>query len=351
WAGSCWYYLRFIDPQNSERFCDPELEKAWMPVDLYVGGAEHAVLHLLYARFWHKLLFDLGHVSTEEPFAHLFNQGMLNAPAFRDQRGVLVPVDEVTEKDDGSVVRNSDGEVLERINAKMSKSLRNVITPDDVIAEYGADTLRMYLMFMAPLDHQRFWDPKAISGIHRFLRRSWALITDNADTGCRDFASEESDEATRAIHKAIKGVTADYNALALNTAIAKLMEAINELSGQPISRETARRYVLLLAPLAPHLCEELWSRMGYADTLAYEDWPEYDEAVLTEDSVTVIIQVLGKKRGQLQVAREVDDATLQELVVQAQSGSNYEVNGNDRFIVVRDKKDQTPKLVNVIAKR
>jgi leucyl-tRNA synthetase len=351
WAGSCWYYLRFIDPRNSERFCDPELERAWMPVDLYVGGAEHAVLHLLYARFWHKLLFDLGHVSTAEPFQHLYNQGMLNAPAFRNARGVLVPVDEVTEQDDGTAIRTLTGDVLERINAKMSKSLRNVVTPDEVIEEYGADTLRLYLMFMGPLDNQRFWDPKAISGIHRFLRRSWTLITGNADQGCREFVADEPEACTKSIHRAVKGVTADYESFSLNTAIAKLMEAINELQGQAMSRASAEKYVLLLAPLAPHLAEELWRRLGREDTLAYESWPEYDEAVLTEDSVTVIIQVLGKKRGQFEAARDADDATLQNLVIGVQQGSNYEVDDNDRFIVIRDKKDQSPKLVNVIAKR
>jgi leucyl-tRNA synthetase len=351
WAGSCWYYLRFIDPHNRERFCDPQLERAWMPVDLYVGGAEHAVLHLLYARFWHKLLFDLGHVSTEEPFQHLYNQGMLHAPAFRDARGVLVPVDEVTEAEDGTAIRSSTGDVLERINAKMSKSLRNVVTPDEVIEEYGADTLRLYLMFMGPLDNKRFWDPQAISGIHRFLRRSWTLITGNADQGCRDFVADEPEASTKSIHRAVRGVTADYESLSLNTAIAKLMEAINELHGQPMSRESAEKYVLLLAPLAPHLAEELWQRLGHAATLAYETWPGYDEAVLTEDSVTVIIQVLGKKRGQFEAARDADDATLQDLVIEVQQGSNYEVDGGDRFIVVRDKKDQSPKLVNVIAKR
>jgi len=351
WAGSCWYYLRFIDPHNGERFCDPQLERAWMPVDLYVGGAEHAVLHLLYARFWHKLLFDLGHVSTEEPFQHLYNQGMLHAPAFRDARGVLVPVDEVTEQEDGTAIRTSNGDVLERINAKMSKSLRNVVTPDEVIAEYGADTLRLYLMFMGPLDNKRFWDPQAISGIYRFLRRSWTLITGNADEGCREFVDDEPETTTRSIHRAVRGVTADYESLSLNTAIAKLMEAINELHDQPISHESAGKYVLLLAPLAPHLAEELWRRLGHTDTLAYETWPAYDEAVLTESSVTVIIQVLGKKRGQFEAARDADDATLQNLVIEAQQGSNYEVNGHDRFIVVRDKKDQSPKLVNVIAKR
>jgi leucyl-tRNA synthetase len=351
WAGSCWYYLRFIDPHNDAVFCDPELEKAWMPVDLYVGGAEHAVLHLLYARFWHKLLYDLGHVSTAEPFQHLYNQGMLHAPAFRDQRGALVPVDEVTENEDGTAVRTADGAPLERIVAKMSKSLRNVVTPDEIIDEYGADTLRLYLMFMGPLDKERHWDSQAISGIYRFLRRSWTLVTENRDEGCREFVDQEPEAVTKALHRAIKGVTQDCDELALNTAIAKLMEAINELSGQPISRSTAETFTLLLAPLAPHLAEELWHRLGHENALAHEAWPVWDEALLTEDSVTVIIQVLGRKRGQVEAPRDTDDARLQELVIEAQQGSNFEVEATDRFIVVRDKQDQSPKLVNVIAKR
>lgn len=352
WAGSCWYYLRFIDPHNTERFCDPELERAWMPVDFYVGGAEHAVLHLLYARFWHKVLFDLGHVSCAEPFQRLFNQGMLNAPAYKDARGALVPVDEVTHREDGIAVRTSSGEALEKINAKMSKSLRNVITPDSVIEEYGADTLRLYLMFMGPLDNQRMWDPQAISGIHRFLRRSWTLITDNADTGTRAFVHEgdEPVACVKAIHRATKGVTEDFEQLGLNTAIAKLMECLNELSGQPISRTTAETYTRLLAPLAPHVGEELWRRLGHDVTIGYVEWPAWDEQVLVESEVEVVIQVKGRRRGAVVTARDTQDGPLKSLVVAAMAGTSFEVAASDKFIVVRDKSDGTPKLVNVITR-
>ncbi len=352
WAGSCWYYLRFIDPHNTERFCDPELERAWMPVDFYVGGAEHAVLHLLYARFWHKVLFDLGHVSCAEPFQRLFNQGMLNAPAYKDARGALVPVDEVTHREDGTAVRTSSGEALEKINAKMSKSLRNVITPDSVIEEYGADTLRLYLMFMGPLDNQRMWDPQAISGIHRFLRRSWTLITENADAGTRAFVPEEDEPVAcvKAIHRATKGVTEDFEHLGLNTAIAKLMECLNELSGQPISRTTAETYTKLLAPLAPHLGEELWRRLGHDETIGYVEWPTWDEQVLVESEVEVVIQVKGRRRGAVVTARDTQDEPLKSLVVAAMAGTSFEVAASDKFIVVRDKSDGTPKLVNVITR-
>ena len=351
WAGSCWYYLRFIDPHNTGRFCDPELERAWMPVDLYVGGAEHAVLHLLYARFWHKVLYDLGHVSTAEPFQRLFNQGMLVAPAYKDARGALVPVDEVTEREDGTAVRDADGAPVERIIAKMSKSLRNVVTPDDVIAEYGADTLRLYLMFMGPLDKERVWDPKAISGIHRFLRRSWTLITDNADDGTRDFVDDEPVEVTKAIHRTTKAVTEDLQALSFNTAIAKLMECLNDVVGQPMAKTSAETYALLLAPLAPHLAEELWRRLGHEGTLAHENWPTWDEALLEESTVEVVIQVNGKKRGQVSAPRDATDDVLKLRVVEEMAGTNFEVGLDDRFIVVRAKNDGTPKLVNVIVKR
>jgi leucyl-tRNA synthetase len=352
WAGSCWYYLRFIDPRNERAFCDPELERAWMPVDLYVGGAEHAVLHLLYARFWHKVLFDLGHVSTREPFQKLFNQGMINAYAFKDSRGALVAVDEVEEREDGSAVRHGSGEPLERIVAKMSKSLRNVVNPDDVIAEYGADTLRLYLMFMGPLESSRIWQPEAISGVHRFLRRAWTLLTENRDVGARDFvaSAEEPPASRKAIHLAVREVTRDLEQMGFNTAISRMMECVNTLMGRPFSRETAERFVLLLAPFAPHLAEELWHRLGHVESLAYQSWPSWDESVLSESTVEVVIQVRGKKRGTVEVSVDADDPTLHRAVIETMEGTNFPVRPEDRFIVVRQE-ENVPKLVNVIAKR
>jgi leucyl-tRNA synthetase len=206
WAGSCWYYLRFIDPKNETCLCDPELEKKWMPVDLYVGGAEHAVLHLLYSRFWHKVLFDLGLVSTSEPFGRLFNQGMIQAQAYKDRRGALIPVDQVEVKPDGSAVLTKSGDALERNTPKMSKSLKNVVTPDEIVEEYSADTLRMYEMFMGPLESSRVWDPKAIAGNYRFLKRAWALVTANRDEGVRDVIpmKQQSPAANKSLSKMLK---------------------------------------------------------------------------------------------------------------------------------------------------
>jgi leucyl-tRNA synthetase len=262
-------------------------------------------------------------------------------------------VDEVEERSDGKAVRTSDGAELERITAKMSKSLRNVVTPDEVVSEYGADTLRMYLMFMGPLESQRIWDAQAINGVYRFLKRSWTLVTDNRDEGVRDLvdAATEPEVCVKAIHRATKGVTEDLEMLSLNTAISKLMECLNDLVGQPISRDTAERYVKLLAPFAAHLAEELWQRLGHAQTLAYEAWPTWDETVLEESNVEVVIQVNGKKRGSVQAARDAADEILRDKIVAEMAGSNFAVSHDDRFIVVRQKNDGVPKLVNVIAQR
>ncbi len=350
WAGSCWYYLRFVDPHNEKTFCDPLLEKEWMPVDLYVGGAEHAVLHLLYARFWHKVLHDLGHVSTNEPFQRLFNQGMINAHAYKDERGALVPVDEVEVDGNGLATRISDGAKLQQIIAKMSKSLRNVINPDEVIAQYGADTLRLYLMFMGPLESSRIWDDQAISGVYRFLKRSWTLITENRDQGVREFvdSGDEARESLRAIHGAIVEVTRDLDTLSFNTAISHLMECLNALSGQAFSKQTAEYFTLLLAPLAPHLAEELWRRLGHDASLAYEHWPVADEKALAEDTTLVVIQVRGKKRAIVEVDKKIAEDELKAAVVGVMADTNFPVAVEDRFIVVRDKKSGEPRLVNVI---
>lgn len=346
WAGSCWYYLRFIDPHNSERAWDPELEKAWMPVDLYVGGAEHAVLHLLYARFWHKVLFDLGYVSTREPFQQLFNQGMIQSHAFKDQRGALVPIDEVEEKD-GAFLRTGTGEQLERVIAKMSKSLKNVINPDDVIEEYGADTLRVYLMFMGPLDAARVWDSNAINGSHRFLKRAYGLVAGRDGFIAED---QESDAVRRAVHRLVKKVTEDMEALSYNTSIAAMMEFLNEVGSSPISRETAERFVKVLAPFAPHLGEELWSLLGHSSSVAHAEWPTYEERFLQAASVTVVVQVRGKKRALIEVAPDIGASALQDEVIRALAGSEFAVSDADRFITVTQPGTSIPRLVNVIPK-
>ncbi|NBW40823.1 leucine--tRNA ligase [bacterium] len=350
WAGSCWYYLRFIDPDNAEAPWAPELEKEWMNVDLYVGGAEHAVLHLLYARFWHKVLYDLGFVSTVEPFQKLFNQGMIQAHAYKDSRGALVPVDQVEDDAQGHPIKKDSGEQLERIIAKMSKSLRNVVNPDEIIEEYGADTLRMYLMFMGPLDQSKVWDSQAITGTARFLRRAWSFVTGSSEEPLRPFVTneEESEDVKKSLHRCIKKVGEDAEELRFNTAISALMECLNELISSQVSKETAENFLKLLAPFAPHVSEELWERLGHTSSIAYADWPQYDEKYLQENKVTVVIQVNGKKRGLIDVPLDTGDETLKQLSMEAMSNTQHPLSAEDKFIFVRNKNDQSPKLVNVI---
>lgn len=352
WAGSCWYYLRFIDPHNSTAAWDPELEKGWMPVDLYIGGAEHAVLHLLYARFWHKILFDLGLVSTREPFKRLFNQGMIQAYAYKNRRGALVPADEVDEKDDGSAVHTKTGDKLERIVAKMSKSLRNVVNLDDIVNQYGADTLRMYLMFAGPLDTGRVWDPKAITGNYRFLKKAWTFVTDNRDAGIRDVvaADKESEVARKALHRVVKKVTSDIESLSFNTAISAMMEFLNTAGGENVSRETLERFTLILSPFAPHVAEEMWERLGHTKSLAYETWPPYDEKLLEEETVVVVIQINGKKRALVEVPADIEQQALNAAVVEKMKGTDYKVSADDRFITVFRSGTAIPRLVNVLTK-
>ncbi len=350
WAGSCWYYLRFIDPKNSKRAWDPELEKAWMPVDLYVGGAEHAVLHLLYARFWHKVLFDLGFVSTREPFHKLFNQGMIQAFAFKNQRNALVPVDQVEELPDGSARVKETGEVLTRIIAKMSKSLRNVVTLDEIVEKFGADTFRVYLMFMGPLDTSRVWDTQAIIGSNRFLRKAWAFVTGNRESGLRDLIDQKSEsrDLAREVNRLIKKITADIETLNLNTCISSMMEFLNSVADEKVSKQTLEKFVLMLSPFAPHIAEELWQMLGHKQSLAYEVWPTFDEAALQEDSVKVVVQVNGKKRALVEVPVGTDETALKKAVITQMAGTDYKVTEHDRFITVFAQGTSQPKLVNVI---
>ncbi len=350
WAGSCWYYLRFIDPKNSEAGWSPELEKAWMPVDLYVGGAEHAVLHLLYSRFWHKVLFDLGYVSTVEPFKRLFNQGMIQSYAYRDARGVLVPADQVIEDESGVCKKVGSEEVVEKIIAKMSKSLKNVINPTDIINQYGADTLRLYLMFMGPVEASKPWDTKAITGTYRFLRKAWSLVVNptSGEPASLISEAEESLEVKRLLHKTIDRVSSSLEGLRYNTAISGLMEFINDVSGKPLSKSTVTNFVLLLSPLAPHITEELWQRLGYEKSLAYESWPQADSAMLVDESVTVVIQVKGKKRGTVDVAPAISEDELKTQVINRLSGTEFAVTSSNKFITVFNPGTKIPRLVNVV---
>ncbi len=310
WAGSCWYYLRYIDPKNPDAAWDPAKERYWMPVDLYVGGAEHAVLHLLYARFWHKVLFDLGLVSTKEPFLKLVNQGMILGTSYRDRRGALVPTDQVEFTPDGPV-RLSDREPLTEFPAKMSKSLRNVVNPDDVIRDYGADSMRLYEMFMGPLEATKPWSTKGVEGVYRFLKRAWRLVAETppADVPC-------TPEQLRLLHATIKKVTQDLEAFHFNTAISQLMICLNEFSKRKeVPREAAETFVLLLSPFAPHLCEELWSMLGHEGTLAYVPWPTWDEAHLKVDEVEILVQVLGKPKARLMMPVGCSEETAREIAL------------------------------------
>jgi leucyl-tRNA synthetase len=350
WAGSCWYYLRFIDPKNPNAAWDPALEKKWMPVDLYVGGAEHAVLHLLYSRFWHKVLYDLGQVSTKEPFKKLFNQGMIQSHAFKDKRGALVSVDLVNEEGDGTFTHTQTGEKLERIVAKMSKSLKNVINPDEVVKQFGADTLRTYLMFMGPLEASRPWDSKAINGNHRFLRRAFAFVTGGADTGVRETVAPqaEGEEIRRAIHKVIKKIGEDLEGLRFNTPISTMMEFLNTVGDKPVSQETLEKFVGVLCPFAPHLAEELWERLGHSSAASLSPWPSFDPALVQDDVVTVVIQIGGKKRATVEVSPSIDEHDLKAKVIEAMVGTAYKVGAGDRFITVFNTGTKVPRLVNVL---
>ena len=302
WAGSCWYYLRYIDPTNDKCFADSELLKEWLPVDLYVGGAEHAVLHLLYARFWHKVLFDLGFVPTPEPFRRLVNQGMILGLAYKTKRGVLIPMDRIEWREGKPYGAEEGGEMeeLTEFPAKMSKSLKNVVNPDDVIRDYGADSLRLYEMFMGPLQAVKPWSTKGVEGVHRFLKRANRLVT---ETPIADRAMTKAE--AKSLNAMVKKVGEDLEAMAFNTAISAMMVYVNEAEdfakSGGLPREYLEKFVLCLAPFAPHLGEELWQFLGHTDTLAYDPWPKFDPAALVEDEVEVPVQVLGKLRGRIRV--------------------------------------------------
>jgi len=314
WAGSCWYYLRFIDSANAHAFCDLAAERYWMPVDLYVGGAEHAVLHLLYARFWHKVLFDLGHVSTREPFAKLFNQGMIQGFAFRTQRGPIVGPDAVEERGDDHFVLKATSEPVTRIVAKMSKALKNVVNPDKIIDEYGADTFRLYEMYMGPLDASKPWNTRDLPGLYKLCQRVWRLFVDEA-TGALSPAltDEAADEvALRALHRMVKRVTTELEQLKLNTAITAIFDFVNTMTPmEKRSRAVLEQFVLAFSPFAPHLAEELWSRLGHGESLAYDGWPKYDERLARDEESEIAVQVCGKIKARIMVSADADEKTMQ----------------------------------------
>jgi len=328
WAGSSWYQLRYVDPANSEALCAKENEAYWMGprpsvhgandpggLDLYIGGVEHAVLHLLYSRFWHKVLFDLGIVTSREPYRKLFNQGMIQAYAYTDSRGVYVPAEEVEERDGRFYF---DGAEVAQEYGKMGKSLKNSVAPDDIARDYGADTLRVYEMSMGPLDQSRPWATKDVVGAQRFLQRVWRLVVDEESGAVRVTEAEPTEGDLRALHRAIAGVREDFRALRTNTAGAKLIELTNHLTkahpgGAP--RAIVEPLVLMLAPLAPHIADELWERLGHAESLTRGPFPVADEQWLVEDSIEIPIQVKGKVRSRITVPVDADEQTVRAIAL------------------------------------
>ena len=348
WGGSCWYYLRYLDPKNNEKFVSKEAENYWMPVDLYIGGAEHAVLHLLYARFWHKVLYDLGLVSTKEPFQRLVNQGMITSFAYQRKNKTLVPVDEVEQKDDGNWYEKATGEKLEQVVAKMSKSLKNVVNPDDEIRSYGADSVRMYEMFMGPLTMSKPWATQGIVGIHRFLEKVWALSEKPlADI---DINGKLEDKKLVSLRKTftqtVKKVGDDTSSLNFNTAISQMMIFVNELSKfDSIPTAIWTDFVKILSPYAPHLGEELWEKLGNKKSIAYEAWPTYNEEFLKDDTKEIVVMVNGKLRDKFEAAPGSDDETLKTMAFDRE-GVKKHTDGKEvvKVIVVKDK------LVNIVVK-
>ena len=340
WAGSCWYYLRYIDPKNEKAFIDPEKEKYWMPVDLYIGGAEHAVLHLLYARFWHKVLYDLGLVSTKEPFQKLVNQGMITSFAYQKPNKSLVPTDMVEERD-GKYFDKETGEELTQVIAKMSKSLKNVINPDDFIRDYGADSVRMYEMFMGPLTESKPWATQGFIGVYRFLDRVWRISTEKK---IEDI--EIPMDLNKTLHKTIRKVTEDTATLNFNTAISQMMVLVNEMNRlEVVPKKVIETLALLLSPYTPHLAEELWSMMGHEPSVANQSWPTYDEELCREDTMEMVVQINGKLRSRIMMPKS---ASKDEMIAAAKADEKSKVWLDGKTIV---KEIAIPgKLVNFVVK-
>jgi leucyl-tRNA synthetase len=314
WAGSCWYYLRFLSPQRDDVAWDAAEEKYWMPVDLYVGGNEHAVLHLLYARFWHKVLYDAGLVTTKEPFQRLFHQGMIHKTSFRDAKGKYHHDHEVEQKDGVWYVKGTQ-DVVETKLDKMSKSRYNVVNPDDMAAEFGADAMRMYELFMGPLEDGVEWETNGVAGTRRFLDRAWRLLidpeTDTLTTKVSADAAETNKDLERALHAAIKKVTQAVGDLRFNTAISEMMVFVNEATkATAIPRAWFEMFVKLLSPFAPHVAEELWQRLGHRGSITYQPWPVHDEAKLVRDTIDLPVQVNGKVRSTISVPADATEETI-----------------------------------------
>jgi leucyl-tRNA synthetase len=307
WAGSCWYYLRFIDPHNQQQAWSPEAERYWMNVDLYVGGAEHAVLHLLYARFWHKVLFDCGLVHTEEPFKTYRYQGLVLSRSYQKPSGAYVPEEEVEERD-GAYFEKGTGLALRSQVEKMSKSKLNGVSPDELIEEFGADAVRLYSLFMGPFDREKVWSTDSVSGCRRFLNRVWELFAPER------IQEQANPAASKIVHRLARDVGSDLQGMQFNTAVAKMMEALNNLVElQHLPKADAEMFALILAPFAPHLAEELWAQLGHPEGLAYAPWPKADPSLLVETTMDLIVQVCGKHRATLRVAKDLAEAEVRRL--------------------------------------
>lgn len=341
WAGSCWYYLRFIDPGNDNVIFDKEKEKYWMPVDLYIGGAEHAVLHLLYSRFWHKVLFDLGIVSTDEPYQRLFNQGMILAFAYENESGAKVPADQIEERD-GKFYNKENGTEVRQIVAKMSKSLKNVVNPDDVTEKYGADSLRLYEMFMGPLDVMKPWDDRNVKGVFNFIGRSFRFFSNSENIT----DGPEDTEILKGLHKTIKKVEDDIEALKFNTAISEMMIFLNlAYKKGKVNKDTACSFTLILTPFAPHLAEELWQFLGHDKTLAYEPWPEVIGEYLKVDVFDYPVSFNGKMRFKIGLPADMEREDIIKAVMADERSAKWIGSSTPSNIIVVPKK-----IVNVVIK-
>ncbi|GAB5497276.1 MAG: hypothetical protein Phyf2KO_23560 [Phycisphaerales bacterium] len=317
WAGSCWYHIRYLDPKNENRFVSEEADSYWLGeggVDLYIGGAEHAVLHLLYARFWHMILHDLGHLKSSEPYRKLFHQGLITSHAYQRKDKSLVPIDEVEKRDDDTFVHAPTGDEVFLTIAKMSKSLKNVINPDDIIEEFGADTFRLYEMYMGPLEASKPWNTDDTVGLYRFLQRAWRLCVDE-ESGELTLAQQADGAVEKQLHRTIAKVGEDIEKLSLNTAIASMIEFVNVALKPGVTHDQADRFIRVLAPFAPHIAEEIWHKLGHSESVAQSDWPSYDEAMLVDDEVEIAIQVLGKVKARVSVPADATEDQLKEIAL------------------------------------
>ncbi len=341
WAGSCWYYLRYIDPANDKRIFDPAKEKYWMPVDIYIGGAEHAVLHLLYSRFWHKVLFDLGIVSTDEPYHKLFNQGMILAYAYENETGAKVAADIIEERN-GKFYNMETGAEVKQIVAKMSKSLKNVVNPDDVVSKYGADSLRLYEMFLGPLDVTKPWDDKGVKGVFNFLGRTFRFFSNPENI----VGGDEDPEILKGLHQAIRKVEADIDNLRFNTAISAMMIFLNmAIKKGKVTAETAGIFTKILSPFAPHIAEELWNMLGKRDTISFEPWPQVNEEYLREDVFEYPVSFNGKLRFKIELPVSLSKEEITKIVLDDERAKKWLGTGTMTNIIVVPNR-----IVNIVIK-